>query len=150
MILHFKAYSKTNRDIEEVLRHGHLRGCKVNDPILVFGDTIVESEIILAKVYHEIIKYASKRLECMRGSFTVEVDDMIGLAIKEKYGFKQVKPTKQNFEQQYFGNWDTNAEFIRTCGECEDFGPNGCKSSYIEAKHGSRNTPACEDFKLKE
>lgn len=71
MILHFRAYSRTNKDSEEVLRCVHL-----------------------------------------------------------------------------IGNWDTNAEFIRTCGECEDFGPDGCKSSYIEAKYGSRNTPACEDFKL--
>lgn len=68
--------------------------------------------------------------------------------INDRYGFKQVKPTKQDFSQQYFGNWDTNAEFIRTCGECEDFGPDGCKSSYIEAKYGNGNTPACEDFKL--
>ena len=143
MIVHFRAYSKTNRDIEEVLRCGHLRGCQVNDPIIVFGDTIVESEITLAKVYHEIVKYASKRLECMRGSFTVEVDDMIGPVIKEKYGFKQ------DFEQQYFGNWDTNVEFIKTCADCEDFGTNGCKSSYIEAKHGNKNTPACNDIKLK-
>ena len=66
--------------------------------------------------------------------------------INDRYGFKQVKPTKQDFAQQYFCNWDTNAEFIRTCGECEDFGPNGCKSSYIEAKYGSGSTPACSEF----
>lgn len=149
MILHFRAYSKTNCDIEEVLRCGHLRGCQVNNPIIVFGDTIVESEITLAKVYHEIIKYASKRLECTRGSFTVEVDDMIGLVIKEKYRFKQVKPSKQEFEMQYLNNWTTNAKLIRTCADCEDFGTNGCKSSYIEAKYGNKNTPACSDIKLK-
>jgi len=63
-----------------------------------------------------------------------------------KYELKQVKPTNQDFAQQYFGNWDTNAEFIRTCCECEDFGPNGCKSSYIEAKYGSGSTPACSEF----
>ena len=152
MILRFRAYSRSNRDIDEVLQRGALRGHQVNNQIIVFGNTIVESEITLAKVYHEIIKYASKRLECTRGSFTVEVDDMIGLVIKEKYRFKQVKPSKQECEMQYLNNWTTNAQLIRTCADCEDcedFGTNGCKSSYIEAKYGNKNTPACSDIKLK-
>lgn len=88
MILKFKAYSRKNPDIEEVLANKRLRGCQVNDPIIIFGDSILDSEVNLHKVYNEVIKHASKRLECERGSFTVEVDDMIGLAIKEKYGFK--------------------------------------------------------------
>lgn len=88
MVLYFKAYSKTNHDIEEVLANKRLRGCRVNDPIIVFGNSILDSEVNLYKIYSEVIKHASKILECIRGSFTIEVDDMIGQVIKEKYGFK--------------------------------------------------------------
>lgn len=149
MILRFRAYSKTNRDIEEVLRYGHLRGCQVNNPIIVFGDSIRDSEVKLNNIYNEIFKFIKRDMNLRSGSFTVEVDDMIGLVIKEKYGFKQVKPSKQDFEMQYLNNWTTNAQLVRTCADCEDFGANGCKSSYIEAKYGNKNTPACSDIKLK-
>lgn len=88
MILHFKAYSKTNHDIEEVLANKRLRGCQVNDPILVFGDNIRDSEVKLNNVYNEIFKFIKRDMNLRSGSFTVEVDAMIGPVIKEKYGFK--------------------------------------------------------------
>lgn len=88
MVLYFKAYSRKNHDIEEVLANKRLRGYQVNDPIIVFGDSILDSEVNLYKIYNEVIKHSSKILECRRGSFTIEVDDMIGQVIKERYWFK--------------------------------------------------------------
>lgn len=48
----------------------------------------------------------------------------------------------------------------KICGDCEDFGELseqqseslngkkfGCKTSFIEAKYGNKNTPACSEFK---
>lgn len=35
------------------------------------------------------------------------------------------------------------------CGECSFFGDKGCTTSYIEAKHGNKNTPACSEFSPK-
>ena len=32
------------------------------------------------------------------------------------------------------------------CGECSFFGDKGCTTSYLEAKYGSKNTPACSEF----
>ena len=32
------------------------------------------------------------------------------------------------------------------CGDCIFFGEEGCNTSYIEAKYGGKNTPACSDF----
>lgn len=61
---------------------------------------------------------------------------------------KENTKEKTDWQKQYLGDWDTNAEFIRTCGECVNFGANGCKSSYLESKYGSRNTPACSEFEL--
>lgn len=88
MVLYFKAYSRKNHDIEEVLANKCLRGCQVNDPIIVFGDTVHASELKLDKVFKEISKFVIGLIVSKRGSFIVEVDDMIGPVIKEKYGIK--------------------------------------------------------------
>lgn len=96
MILRFKAYSKTNRDIDYVIRHGRLRGCKVNDPILVFGENIYVSELNLNKVYSEIHKFITKDIDLRSGSFEVEVDDLVGKVMIEKYGFKEKNESKTN------------------------------------------------------
>ena len=32
------------------------------------------------------------------------------------------------------------------CGDCTFFSEKGCNTSYIEAKYGGKNTPACSDF----
>ena len=57
--------------------------------------------------------------------------------------------TPEYWAKQYMNNWDTNYERVYTCGECQYFGPNGCTTSRLEAKYGSRNTPACTEFDLK-
>ena len=53
----------------------------------------------------------------------------------------------EEFNKQYLNNWTINAEFIKTCGECEYFGPDGCATSRLESKYGTTTTPACKDFK---
>ena len=88
MVLYFKAYSRKNHDIEEVLANKCLRGCQVNDPIIVFGDTVHASELKLNKIYSEISKFIKRDMNLKSGSFIVEVDDMIGQVINERYGFK--------------------------------------------------------------
>ena len=35
------------------------------------------------------------------------------------------------------------------CGDCSFFGDKGCNTSYLEAKHGNKNTPACNEFSPK-
>lgn len=35
------------------------------------------------------------------------------------------------------------------CGDCSFFGDKGCTTSYIEAKYGNKNTPACSEFSPK-
>ncbi len=35
------------------------------------------------------------------------------------------------------------------CGDCTFFGDKGCTTSYLEAKWGSKNTPACSEFQPK-
>lgn len=35
------------------------------------------------------------------------------------------------------------------CGDCSFFGDKGCTTSYLEAKHGNKNTPACSEFSPK-
>lgn len=54
----------------------------------MFGDTVHASELKLDNVFKEISKFVIGLIVSKKGSFIVEVDDMIGLAIKEKYGFK--------------------------------------------------------------
>lgn len=50
MVLRFRAYSRSNRDIEEVLAaNKRLIWCQINEPIIVFGDTIHASELKLDK-----------------------------------------------------------------------------------------------------
>lgn len=54
-------------------------------------------------------------------------------------------------------------DFPKVCGDCEDFGELseqqseslngkkfGCRTSFIEAKYGNKNTPACSEFKKRE
>jgi len=53
------------------------------------------------------------------------------------------------FENEYLNNWDTNYEIVNTCGDCEDFGIQGCKTSRLEAKYSTASTPACSEFKIK-
>ena len=48
MVLRFRAYSRSNRDIAEVLQSGALKGHKVNEPIIILGDTITDSQYKLA------------------------------------------------------------------------------------------------------
>lgn len=35
------------------------------------------------------------------------------------------------------------------CGDCSFFGDKGCTTSYLEAKYGDKNTPACNEFSPK-
>ena len=35
------------------------------------------------------------------------------------------------------------------CGDCTFFGDKGCTTSYLEAKYGNKNTPACSEFSPK-
>lgn len=51
----------------------------------------------------------------------------------------------QKFKEQYLGNFDKYT-VQNVCGDCAEFGPRGCKSSYLEAKHGNAGTPSCSDF----
>ena len=48
---------------------------------------------------------------------------------------------------QYIGT--AIAQTPKVCGMCADFGPQGCKTSVHERKHGNASTPACEEFKRK-
>lgn len=33
------------------------------------------------------------------------------------------------------------------CGQCAEFGPNGCVTGKLERKYGGYNTPVCDEFK---
>src|SRR5574344_1446432 len=87
MILRFRAYSKSNRDIDEVLQSGALRGYKVNEPIIILGDTITDSQYKLREVYMELSPYKVKDLYRTSDSFSIEVTDEDGEKIKNMYGF---------------------------------------------------------------
>ena len=135
----------TNRDAHYVRSTGKLRGCEINDPILVFGQSVNHSELLLHNIYYDLKKIAQEVVSVKRGSFEIKVDNLIGKIIVEKYGVKEY--SLEEFNKQYLNNWTINAEFIKTCGECEDFGPDGCVTSRLESKYGTATTPACEDFK---
>ena len=135
----------TNRDAHCVRSKGKLRGCEINDPILVFGQSVNHSELLLHNIYYELKKFAQEVVSVKRGSFEMKVDNLIGKIIIEKYGVKEY--SLEEFNKQYLNNWTINAEFIKTCGECEYFGPDGCATSRLESKYGTTTTPACKDFK---
>lgn len=53
-------------------------------------------------------------------------------------------------EEQLTNFKDTKREHRRErCGDCTFFGEEGCTTSYVEAKYGGKNTPACSEFSLK-
>ena len=87
MILRFRAYSRSNRDIDEVLQSGALRGHQVNEPIVILGDTITDSQYKLREVYTELSPYIVKDLYRTSDSFTIEVKDEDAEKLKNKYGF---------------------------------------------------------------
>lgn len=93
MVLRFRAYSRSNRDIDEVLQSGALRGHQVNEPIVILGDTITDSQYKLREVYMELSSYIVKDLYRTSDSFTIEVKDEDGEKLKNKYGFKPAGQT---------------------------------------------------------
>lgn len=93
MVLRFRAYSRSNRDITEVLQSGALRGHKVNEPIVILGDTITDSQYKLREVYMELRPYIVKDLGRTSDSFAIEVTDEDGDKLKNKYGFKPAGQT---------------------------------------------------------
>ena len=87
MVLRFRAYSRSNRDIDEVLQSGALRGHQVNEPIVILGDTITDSQYKLREVYMELSPYIVKDLYRTSDSFSIEVKDEDAEKLKNKYGF---------------------------------------------------------------
>lgn len=87
MVLRFRAYSRSNRDIDEVLQSGALRGHQVNEPIIILGDTITDSQYKLREVYMELSPYIVKDLHRTSDSFSIEVKDEDAEKLKNKYGF---------------------------------------------------------------
>src|SRR5574344_942364 len=87
MVLRFRAYSRSNRDIDEVLQSGALRGHHANERIIILGDTITDSQYKLREVYMELSPYIVKDLHRNSDSFTIEVTDEDGEKLKSKYGF---------------------------------------------------------------
>ena len=75
MVVKYRAYSLTNRDATYVRSEGRLRGCKIGDPHLVFGRTIVESEDNLLVLKHALVDAGAKLLVDKRGSFEVDIDE---------------------------------------------------------------------------
>lgn len=93
MILRFRAYSRSNRDIDEVLQSGALRGHKVNEPIVILGDTITDSQYKLREVYRDLSQFILNDLGRSSDSFAIEVTDEDGEKLKSKYGFKPAEQT---------------------------------------------------------
>ena len=87
MVLRFRAYSRSNIDIAEVLQSGALIGHQVNEPIIILGDTITDSQYKLREVYRELSQYIVKDLHRTSDSFSIEVTDEDGEKLKNKYGF---------------------------------------------------------------
>ena len=87
MILRFRAYSRSNRDIAEVLQSGALRGHKVNEPIVILGDTITDSQYKLREVYRDLSQFIVNDLGRSSDSFSIEVKDEDAEKLKNKYGF---------------------------------------------------------------
>lgn len=53
-------------------------------------------------------------------------------------------------EEQLTNFKDTKREHRRErCGDCTFFSEKGCTTSYVEAKYGCKNTPACSEFSPK-
>ena len=66
------------------------------------------------------------------------------------------KEWKHQYQQEFLGVEETSnfkdtkrKDRIQKCGDCTFFGDKGCTTSYIEAKWGTRNTPACSEFSPK-
>lgn len=93
MVLRFRAYSRSNRDIDEVLQSGALRGHKVNDPIIILGDTITDSQYKLREVYMELSQHIVQDIHRTSDSFSIEVTDEYGEKLKSRYGFKPAEQT---------------------------------------------------------
>lgn len=96
MIIRFRAYSMTNRDANYMRYKRKLRGYEINDPILVFGQNIYHSTLLLHNIYDKLKKFAQEVISVKRGSFEIKVDDLIGKTIIEKYGFKEINESKTN------------------------------------------------------
>ena len=93
MILRFRAYSRSNRDIDEVLQSGALIGHKVNEPIIILGDTITDSQYKLREVYMELRPHIVEEISRTSDSFSIEVTEEDGYKLKNKYGFKPAEQT---------------------------------------------------------
>ena len=84
--IRFRAYSASNPDIDYVWEYGRLRGCQINEPILIIGETIEESEIILRYVKEKISKLGIKIENNRIGSFSINVDEEAAHMIFFKWG----------------------------------------------------------------
>ena len=93
MVLRFRAYSRSNRDIDEVLQSGALRGHKVNEPIIILGETITDSQYKLRDVYMELRPHIVQEISRTSDSFSIEVTNEDGEKLKNKYGFKPAEQT---------------------------------------------------------
>lgn len=74
-IINYRAYSEKNRDFREVYRENRLRGCKVGDPVLIYGKNIMASESRLEECRQRHIADGHTITNSRRGSFTVEVEN---------------------------------------------------------------------------
>ena len=84
--------------------------------------------------------------------------DNNGCNVYKNNFFKPIKKDEfyHQYQQIFLAEMPSNCkdakrkDRIECCGDCTFFGDKGCTTSYLEAKWGSRNTPACSEFSPKE
>jgi len=71
-VANYRCYSRTNRDAQEVRQQNRFRGCRVGNPVIVWGDTIRESEMNLIDLRNSLECSGAIILDFKRGSMVVE------------------------------------------------------------------------------
>ena len=109
-----------------------------NKIIIVSTPSSKESEFSKEfKKYFKNIEIKEIKLDEIINGYNADIIEIDSMSCRDKVGYK-------------------------TCGDCEYFGELseqqseslngkkfGCKTSFIEAKYGNKNTPACAEFKKK-
>ncbi len=120
----------------------------VNDDKLKTGIEEIDKELSKGSLFDEFVKFHlnSERqlyqkqlisfIENKRSDTSLEDEFRTQYMLQPLQIGKTFKNTKREDRKQ-------------RCGDCSFFGDKGCTTSYLEAKHGDKNTPACNEFSPK-
>lgn len=118
----------------------------MNNNKLSIGNEIIDKELgkgisfkefVKFNIGGELLPYQKEMLNFFKNSENISEDEFRTQYMIQPFKIgKTFRNTKREDRKQ-------------RCGDCSFFGDKGCTTSYLEAKHGNKNTPACNEFNPK-